>query len=371
MNLRIRPIRIEDAGAIHAIRLQDAVLPQVLTLPSERPETFVERLQHTGERSHQLVAERDGKVIGWAGLERFPGRMGHAAELFIMLDGEHHGAGVGTALLEKLLELADLWLMLERVELYVLATNPRAQRLYERLGFTVEGREHGSVVSCGRYTDAILMARLRPGGLLVRDQRAPAVPEVGRAPTSEDGSPPEAIVVRPVTDLDAAAVHAIRLQESVLPFTLALPSQTLESFRAHLAQLGPSEHTFVAERAQRVVGYAGLKRFPGRLEHGADLFVMVDERQHGTGVGTALVGKLLELADQWLMLERVQLGVLVTNPRAQALYARLGFAVEGLRRGAVVSRGHYVDEVRMARLRPGGVLDVAARGASGALDGAE
>lgn len=56
------------------------------------------------------------------------------------------------------------------------------------------------------------------------------------------------------------------------------------------------------------------------------------------------------------MLERVELGVLVTNPRAQALYERHGFVVEGKKTGAIRSAGHYVDEVVMSRLRPQGIL---------------
>ncbi len=62
--------------------------------------------------------------------------------------------------------------MLEWVELSVLATNPRAEHLHRRLGFFVEGRKVGGVASGGSHVDEILMARLRPGGLLAG--RAPA-----------------------------------------------------------------------------------------------------------------------------------------------------------------------------------------------------
>ena len=61
-------------------------------------------------------------------------------ELFIGVDSEYHGKGIGTALITKALDLADNWLFLERVELEVLETNPRAQALYERFGFAMEGK---------------------------------------------------------------------------------------------------------------------------------------------------------------------------------------------------------------------------------------
>lgn len=59
------------------------------------------------------------------------------------------------------------------------------------------------------------------------------------------------------------------------------------------------------------------------------------------------------------MLERIELGVLVTNPKAQALYERHGFVVEGKKVGSIQSTGHYVDEVIMARLKPNGLLNSA------------
>ena len=37
---------------------------------------------------------------------------------------------------------------------------------------------------------------------------------------------------------------------------------------------------------------------------------------------------MLDLADNWLMLERVELGVLETNPKAKALYEKFGFVEE-------------------------------------------
>ena len=51
--------------------------------------------------------------------------------MFIGVDSEYHNKGIGKALLTKMLDLADNWLMLERVELGVLETNPKAKTLYE------------------------------------------------------------------------------------------------------------------------------------------------------------------------------------------------------------------------------------------------
>jgi RimJ/RimL family protein N-acetyltransferase len=106
--------------------------------------------------------------VGYVGLNEGTGRLRHTGYLWLAVDPQHHRTGVGTALLRAVIDLADRWLLLERLELTVLATNPGAQRLYERMGFVVEGRKRGSVLSDGAYVDEILMARYRPGGPLNR-----------------------------------------------------------------------------------------------------------------------------------------------------------------------------------------------------------
>ena len=46
--------------------------------------------------------------------------------------------GVGTALMQAAVDLADKWLNLERLELEVYTDNVPAIRLYEKFGFTIE-----------------------------------------------------------------------------------------------------------------------------------------------------------------------------------------------------------------------------------------
>lgn len=69
----------------------------------------------------------------------------------------------GDALLNEILDLADHWLMLVRVELEVFSDNEGAIRLYESLGFQKEDLKRMATVRGGRYVDEYLMARLRPG----------------------------------------------------------------------------------------------------------------------------------------------------------------------------------------------------------------
>jgi len=52
-------------------------------------------------------------------------------------------------------------LNLNRISLQVLESNPRAIKVYKRVGFTVEGRLGEDRFSQGRYEDTIIMSILR------------------------------------------------------------------------------------------------------------------------------------------------------------------------------------------------------------------
>ena len=49
------------------------------------------------------------------------------------------GKGVGTAMMQAVVDLADKWLNLSRLELEVYTDNEPAMRLYQKFGFTIEG----------------------------------------------------------------------------------------------------------------------------------------------------------------------------------------------------------------------------------------
>jgi putative acetyltransferase len=157
----IRPVQVEDAEALWRITLQTGVIETILTAPSDRLEQRRERLATLGPDDHWFVAEAEGTAIGLAGLTVGAGRLRHSGHVFLFVAREFHGQGVGTRLLETLLDVADRWLLLRRVELTVLAENERAWRLYERLGFEKEGLRKLSVISQGEIKDEWLMARYR------------------------------------------------------------------------------------------------------------------------------------------------------------------------------------------------------------------
>jgi L-phenylalanine/L-methionine N-acetyltransferase len=157
----IRPILLQDAEALWKIARQAGVIETTMALPSLRLEQRIKSISALGENDHYMVAERSGQVVGVAGLTVGTGRKRHSGHLFVYVAREQQGQGIGTRLLQSLLDLADQWLLLRRVELTVLTENERAKRLYERLGFVVEGHLKMSVISRGDLKDEWLMARYR------------------------------------------------------------------------------------------------------------------------------------------------------------------------------------------------------------------
>lgn len=162
--------------------------------------------------------------------------------------------------------------------------------------------------------------------------------------------------IRPVRQADAQHINAIRRQRGVMPNTLGIPSERSERSEQFLSNVNDNSHMFVAaldEDDNKVIGVLGLTVFANpRLRHSASFGLSVHEEYQGIGVGKALMAAMVDLADNWLMLKRIELGVLDGNERAFGLYRQFGFEVEGVKRAAAVRNGQYVDETIMGRVRP-------------------
>jgi len=163
--------------------------------------------------------------------------------------------------------------------------------------------------------------------------------------------------IRPVRPEDADDINIIRRQPEVARWMMSLPSERIESAQNFIGNLRPNNHEFVAvetlaEGRERVIGIAGIEvGSRPRIAHTATLGICVDKDFQGKGVGSALMEAVLDLADNWLRLVRVELNVYENNERAIRMYERYGFEKEGLLRKASVQDGEYVNEYVMSRLR--------------------
>lgn len=93
--------------------------------------------------------------------------------------------------------------------------------------------------------------------------------------------------------------------------------------------LRPGDLYLVAEAEGKVVGSILLRRMPPNfLHHHALLGIEIHRDFRGKRLGTALILQAMEWG-RASGIEMLRLGVLDSNPRAKALYERLGFAQTG------------------------------------------
>ncbi len=166
-SLLLRRATTADAAAFAHLMGDDAVYPGLMQLPFPSEEQSAARLteNNTAARADHLhlVAERDGVVVGSAGLHPMPQlRRRHAALLGISVAREAQGQGVGSALMRALCSYADQWGQVLRIELTVFSDNTRAIALYRRHGFGQEGVLRGYALRQGVYEDVLSMARWHP-----------------------------------------------------------------------------------------------------------------------------------------------------------------------------------------------------------------
>ena len=150
---------------------------------------------------------------------------------------------------------------------------------------------------------------------------------------------------------DCNDIQEIFACAGVVRNTLQLPYESLDKRRDWLRNLAPDEYMLVAEVEGKVVGSVSLSRRRNRLAHVAGLGMAVHDDYQGRGIGTALLGAALDLADNWLNIRRVELDVYTDNLTAIRMYERFGFETEGIRKRLAFRAGEYVDAYHMARLR--------------------
>ena len=162
MDVTIRHAEPDDYKAVQKVFAGPEAVAGTLQLPFPSAEVWRKRLSGPPENMHQLVACVNDEVVGeislWTGSNP---RVRHTAGFGMAVRDDWQGKGVGTALLEAALDLADNWLGVIRVELQVYTDNEAGIALYEKFGFEIEGTHHHSALRNGEYADAYSMARIR------------------------------------------------------------------------------------------------------------------------------------------------------------------------------------------------------------------
>ena len=158
--IQVRSARPEDASDIARIHNQ-GIEERSATFETELRslDQVAARIAQTGQPI--MVAERDGRVVGWAGVSRENHRCAQSGvgEYTIYVDRDARGAGVGVPLLEGVVARAQelgYWKLIGRI----FSTNESSLALARRCGFYEVGmhRRHGRIA--GQWMDVLVVERL-------------------------------------------------------------------------------------------------------------------------------------------------------------------------------------------------------------------
>ncbi|EGP5330655.1 N-acetyltransferase [Enterococcus faecium] len=128
------------------------------------PETLSEELSYMYESNNNLLllAINEGTIVGTASVKadsQF--RLSHVGEVGISILQEYWGMGLGTFMLEEIINWVKEMGVLFRLELDVQVRNERAVHLYQKMGFQIEAvMLRGARTDLGEFLDVYKMSYL-------------------------------------------------------------------------------------------------------------------------------------------------------------------------------------------------------------------
>ena len=164
MNFTIEKAKASDAAAVLEYLNQRGGETDNLTFGAEGlpfsvedEEKYIESLQNSTS-SAMFFAKIDGKIIGDASFSSSPReRIKHRGEIGISVVKEYWGEGIGSKLIEIIIDFAKNTAGCEIIHLQVRSDNERAIKLYRKYGFEKIGQFKGYLKIDGEYVDCDLM----------------------------------------------------------------------------------------------------------------------------------------------------------------------------------------------------------------------
>jgi L-amino acid N-acyltransferase len=148
----IRKARFEDIPAMTGIYNEVVrTNPATFDIDPQSLESRTKWFYSHGVNNPIIVVEEEGKVFGYAGLSPFGSDDGYdrSVKLCIYLHKDKRGEGLGSILMQAILELAKQNPNIHTVVSEITSTNEASKRLHESFGFTY----CGTIKECGYKFD--------------------------------------------------------------------------------------------------------------------------------------------------------------------------------------------------------------------------
>ncbi|MBG9599444.1 GNAT family N-acetyltransferase [Bacillus mycoides] len=165
-------------------------------------------------------------------------------------------------------------------------------------------------------------------------------------------------MIRLAKEFDAESIIDIRkeiiLSETTTKFFISSPNELPNNVNKEREKIQKSSEKgnlyIVSEVDGKVVGFLVFNRYEQeRLQHAGAIGMGIREEYCNQGIGTKLIGFLINWAKIQKNLEKICLGVVSVNDRAIKVYKRIGFVEEGRQRNQIkYEDGSYGDDILMA-----------------------
>jgi RimJ/RimL family protein N-acetyltransferase len=161
--------------------------------------------------------------------------------------------------------------------------------------------------------------------------------------------------IRKAAETDAQQIMQVMKDAEKSGFMLFDPGERQmdsDSLSSFIVKTNSTEKSavFIAEDEKRILGYLLLRgEKPNRISHRAYIVIGVLSSSRGQGVGKALFSHAIDWAEKE-GIHRLELTVLLENKTALALYQKMGFEIEGIKRDSLKIDGKYADEYYMSLL---------------------
>jgi len=156
-------------------------------------------------------------------------------------------------------------------------------------------------------------------------------------------------IIRKAELRDAASI--VRAEQEIAQEPGFFCSQPSELSEQNVKNTIESSHGvyFVAECNGCIAGHAFLEILPLQsLKHIAQLNIAVHKGFQNRRIGTQLMERIIEWANESESIEKIELNVRASNAQAIALYKKMGFLEEGCLKRRVKTEIGYIDDILMA-----------------------
>lgn len=133
---------------------------------------FIERMREPGHAgaNFAVVTRDSGELIGGTGLDTSQPENREGTLGISIGNKRFWDQGYGTDAMRTICQFGFEQMNLHRIQLEVYASNQRARKVYERVGFQVEGVRRQAIYKYGAYDDIVMMGLLE--GELTPAERA-------------------------------------------------------------------------------------------------------------------------------------------------------------------------------------------------------